>query len=529
MSNNHNHKHKKIHNFNNNLTKNILLLNNMSTDFGKTSKIINANYLNQKNLLLNSNTNANINVNNTNKQNNINNNNYIHEKNIFQNTKLYNVVKPTKYIKKRNYSNTLLHNNLITSSLTEGNINGNTNININTNTNIYQKKYNPIFHSKTLNLKNRTNPKKNNYLNNNNKNKQNINNILHNSNSFKLLSKSKSNIGFIKQPQYKNLIINTQEKNTTNNRKIFSTIGQINNLRIKTIKNNSGINNQKIINYNINNTMSNKNSKLSDSIPKKSGDNRENRENKENINILKKEIDNYKKELNNKEEIIQKQIIKINKLNNNYENCQNNLKNTQKLYDDLKIEYQEIKNNYSLVQDKISEYEKNINIMKKKEIKLMKVLYLIKERGIDLNSILNEVNQITFHEISATTPSNIKNENCKNNNNDKIINDDDINDKNENNNINNSNNYNIDNNSERNNIVNESRNSDLTVYFPDKIKMNNIMETKTGQNIPKLNFGYVPEYSSDSDSQQNNIIYHNTLMEEENLYFPKFTKFQNSA
>ena len=61
--------------------------------------------------------------------------------------------------------------------------------------------------------------------------------------------------------------------------------------------------------------------------------------------------------------------------------------------------------------------------------------------------------------------------------------------------------------------------------------MNNIMETKKGQNIPKLNFGYVPEYSSDSDSQQNNNngVYNNTLMEDENLYFPKFNKFQNSA
>ena len=516
-----NHKNKKNSNINmgKNLNKNLLLLNNMSTDFSKTTKLLNNNYLNKKNI----NTNSNI--------KNNNNNNYIYDKKIFQNTKLYNVVKPTKYIKKRNFSNSSIQNpnNLITSALTEGNL---------TNK---PKKFYSIFHSKTLKLNNRNiNIQKNQNIDNNtNKNKININNILHNSNSFKLMTKSKSNMVFTKQPQYKNLIINAQDKNTNGGGKIFSTIGQINNLRIKNIKYNSGNKkkSKKIIGTNVNNISNNNFNKISDSVPKKSGDTRE------KINNLEKVIENYKKEINNKEDIIKKQIIRINKLNNNLEKSQNNVKITQKKYNELEQEYNIMKNNFLLCKDKINEYENNIKTMKQKEIKLMQVLYLVKERGIDINSILAEVNQITFHELTSSLPSNnIKKENENNEENKENSNNiikeikgiNDNNDKNEKNeNDNNDYNTNINNNLNGNNQIEscgndfESERSDLTVYFQDKIKMNNIMETKTGQNIPKLNFGYLPEYSSDSDSQQNiNNIYNNTLIEEGNLYYPKFTKFQ---
>ena len=491
-------KHKFSKNYK--LNKNILLLKNISTDFNTTTKILNSNYLNHSKLSTNINT-------NTNFKNN-NNNNYIYDKKIFQNTKLYNVIKPTKKnIKKRNYSNSLNHNNLIVSSLTDGNINNN-----------YPKKYYSIFNSHTLKISRNLNPHKNKNL----ENKTSINTILKNSNSLKLLKKSKSNYSNLRQPLYKDFIINSQDKNSNNvNRKIISNVAQINNnnLKIKNINNNNSIN-KKIINQNPSNNNTSTNNKLSDSIPKRSGDN-----DKEKIKGLRKEIETYKKDINNKEDIIKKQMIKINELTNNFENNQNTLKNTQKKYDDLKQECQTIKNNYLLLKGKIDEYEKKINIMKNKEIKLFQVLYLIKERGIDINSILNEVNQITFHEPSSSfTQSNITKKINEVNDSNHIIDNIENSEKNNKDNINKNNNI-ID------NINNDSRESDLTVYFPDKIKMNNIMETKKGQNIPQLNFGYVPEYSSDSDSQQNNNngIYNNTLMEDENLYFPKFNKFQNSA
>ena len=473
------HKYLKEYNNNNKLNQKLYSLNNISTDFSKTIKIVNNNYINQRNVHTNSN------IHNTN-------NNYLYDKKLFKNTKLYNVIKPSKYFKNRNNSNSALHNNFMESSLTEGNFNNNS------------KKFVSIFHSHTFKINN-NNLKllKNQYNNINNlkikKTNTHINTLLQNSNSFKLLTKSKSNAVFTKQPHYKNIIIHARDKNNLNNKnKIVSTIGISNNLSMKNIKNYSGFsrNNKQILLHSNTNNISN-NNKLSDSMPKKSGDIRE------KIKGLKKEIENYKKEISNKDEIIKKQELKINKLNTDYENSQKVLENIQKKYDDLKKEYNVMKNNYKILKGKIVESEKNINFMKKKEMKLMQVLYLMKEKGVDINIFLNEVNQVTFHEITNSSQSGIKNQKNEEDNND--------------------------NNLIIKNIEDESGMSDITVYFPDKIKMNNIMETKCGQNIPKLNFGYVPEYSSDSDSgqtQKNSNIYNPQI---DNLFFPKFNKFQNSA
>ena len=193
----------------------------------------------------------------------------------------------------------------------------------------------------------------------------------------------------------------------------------------------------------------------------------------------------------------------------------------QEKYNNLKKYYNIMEKNYVVLKEKIVESEKNIKLMKQKELKLMEVLYLLKEKGIDINSVLNEVNQVTFHEVtSSPSPSDIKNN------------------KNEEYNDNKNNTDNIDNNliinSIRDNMNNESGISDLTVYFPDKIKMTNIMETKWGKNIPKLNFGYVPEYSDLDSGQQeqkndDDDYNYNIQMNDDNFFFPKFKKFQNSV
>ena len=120
----------------------------------------------------------------------------------------------------------------------------------------------------------------------------------------------------------------------------------------------------------------------------------------------------------------------------------------------------------------------------------MQVLFLIKERGIDINSFLNEVNQISFNTYNQE--------------------------------------YEI--NSERNNEdtnLNENSLSSITVYFPEKVKMKNIMETNWGKNIPKLNFGYVPEYTSENNTKndQNNMI-----VNDENVdFYQNIGKYQHSA
>ena len=492
---NYDHKYLKEYNNYNNPNKKITLLNNISTDFSKTTKVLNNNYMNQ----INAHTNA----------NNHNHNNYLYDKKVFKNTKLYNVIKPTKYIKKRNNSNSSLHNNYVEASLTDGNLNGNN-----------SKKFISIFHSNTFKINNRNlkiqkNP---NNMNNNiklKKTKTHVNTLLHNSNSFKILTKSKSNIGSINLPQYQNYAANNSRNKyaiNNNNIKIFSTLGLTNNLSLKNIKNYSRFsqNKKNVINTNINN-----NNKLSDSIPKRSEDMRE------KMKGLKKEIENYKKEINNKDQIIKNQDIKIKKLISENENCQKMIKNMHEKYNNLKKDYNIMEKNYVVLKEKIVESEKNIKLMKKKELKLMEVLYLIKEKGIDINSVLNEVSQVTFHEVtSSPSPSDIKNN------------------KNEEYNDNKNNIDNIDNNliinSIRDNMNNESGISDLTVYFPDKIKMTNIMETKWGKNIPKLNFGYVPEYSDLDSGQQeqkndDDDYNYNIQMNDDNFFFPKFKKFQNSV
>lgn len=105
-------------------------------------------------------------------------------------------------------------------------------------------------------------------------------------------------------------------------------------------------------------------------------------------------------------------------------------------------EYNILKNNFIILKNKNQENEKNIKTMNKKELKLMQVLFLIKERGIDINSFLNEVNNISFNEnVKELVINSIRDD-------DSNLNGNGINDL-----------------------------SGITVYFPDKVKMKNIMET----------------------------------------------------
>ena len=137
--------------------------------------------------------------------------------------------------------------------------------------------------------------------------------------------------------------------------------------------------------------------------------------------------------------------------------------------------------------------------MKHKEIKLMQVLYLMKEKGIDINSFLNEVNHITFNKKSQK-------ENFNENSYDNRLIIKSIRD-------------------EEN--QNDNDISGLTVYFPDKIKMNNIMDTNWGKNIPKLNFELVPEYSSESNTNKND---QNSMTDNQSLeYYQNYGKYQHSV
>ena len=415
--------HKYLKDYN--ITKKQVPINNISTDFTKTIKLLNNNYTYINN----------------------NKNNFSNKK-LFQNVKLYNLIKPNnnnKYLKKRNYSYSSMYNNL-----TGGNfINNNSNNLMSSLFNSNLIKYNQKHYNTNSNIK---------------------------PNKMLIKSKSNSNNGFIKKYPYKNLIIKTGEKNNINNKKLFSTFGIVNNLSIKNIKNYT----KKISNsYKKNNNYKLQINQISENIPKRSSDIQE------KINRYKKQIENYKKELYTKDDTIKKQIIKINEQNLIIQEMKKKLKKFEQ-------EYNILKNNFIILKNKNQENEKNIKTMTKKELKLMQVLFLIKERGIDINSFLNEVNNISFNEnVKELVINSIRDD-------DSNLNGNGINDL-----------------------------SGITVYFPDKVKMKNIMETNWGKNIPKLNFEYVPEYSSENNSDKND---QNNIVNDENAeFFQNIGKYQHSV
>lgn len=415
--------HKYLKDYN--ITKKQVPINNISTDFTKTIKLLNNNYTYINN----------------------NKNNFSNKK-LFQNVKLYNLIKPNnnnKYLKKRNYSYSSMYNNL-----TGGNfINNNSNNLMSSLFNSNLIKYNQKHYNTNSNIK---------------------------PNKMLIKSKSNSNNGFIKKYPYKNLIIKTGEKNNINNKKLFSTFGIVNNLSIKNIKNYT----KKISNsYKKNNNYKLQINQISENIPKRSSDIQE------KINRYKKQIENYKKELYTKDDTIKKQIIKINEQNLIIQEMKKKLKKFEQ-------EYNILKNNFIILKNKNQENEKNIKTMNKKELKLMQVLFLIKERGIDINSFLNEVNNISFNEnVKELVINSIRDD-------DSNLNGNGINDL-----------------------------SGITVYFPDKVKMKNIMETNWGKNIPKLNFEYVPEYSSENNSDKND---QNNIVNDENTeFFQNIGKYQHSV
>ena len=413
--------HKYLKDYN--IAKKQLPINNISSDFTKTIKLLNHNY------------------------SYINNKNNFSNKKLFQNVKLYNLIKPNnnKNFKKRNYSYTSMYNNLTGGNL----INNNSNNLLSSLFNSNLIKYNHKHYNTNSNIK---------------------------PNKILIKSKSNSNNGFIKKYPYKNLIIKTGEKNTINTKKLFSTFGMVNNISIKNIKNYT----KKISNsYKKNNNFKLQINQISENIPKKSSDIQE------KINKYKKQIENYKKELNTKDDTIKKQIIKINEQSLI-------IQNMKKKFKKIEQDYNILKNNYIILKNKNEENEKNIKTMTKKELKLMQVLFLIKERGIDINSFLDEVNQISFNEnAQGLVINSIRDE-------DSNINGNGINDM-----------------------------SGITVYFPDKVKMKNIMETNWGKNIPKLNFGYVPEYSSENNTDKND---QNNIVNDENAdFFQNIGKYQHSV
>ena len=412
-------------------TKKEPTLHTISVELKKTPNILYNNYQNYNNNQIKI-----INVTN----NNSNSNQINHGKNkIFKNIKLYDVSKHQNFIKKRKLK-TKKVNSIPGVSFTEINTNIKKSFSIN-NTHINQNNHNLNNFNNTINLYHKN-------YHSNNKNIIKIN---------KSLNKSKSNKIFLTAFKH-NYNIHSRNKNININTALIKSNTNSGYNRSFNNSNNKKLINSKINKYHINFSPAYTNHTISMSTQKNSKFN-ENRAKlvEDKIQKLIKEKENKEKEIKLKDKIIKEQENIINLLKQNEITLKEQNKIINDKYEDIKNNYENINNENKILKDKLYENEK---IYKEKELKLMRILYLLKEKGIDINSILNEVknesNNESLNKIEA----------------------------NEDNKLNNS--------------------SNLTIYFPDKVNMKNIMETKGAENIPKIDFNQVPDYSFQSEEEKQN-------------------------
>ena len=403
------------------LTKKDRALHTISVELKKTPNILYNNYqnynTNQIKIINLSNNNNNQIISNTNK--------------IFKNIKLYGVNKQNT-IKKRNIKTKKI-NIAPTVSFTE--TNGNIKKTFYTN-------YNTNFNN-TINLYRKSNPSNTNIKMN------------------KSLHKSKSNKYFLTPFQYYNINVHSRNKNISNALMKYNT----GNSYAKSFNNS---NNKKVISSKINkytinfspvnrttNLSSQKNNRNSDKKHKE-GSGGHSMTDKMIIEKLVKEKENKDKEIKYKDNIIKEQENIINLLKQNEKSLKEQTQIINNKYEDLKQKYQNVLNENAMLKEQSDNDNKNINFLKEKELKLMRMLYLIREKGIDINEILNEV---------------------KNESNNESIN------------------------RSQESFGNNNNSSTMTIYFPDKITMPNIMETKKAEIIPKIDFNQIPEYTFDEDKQ----------------------------
>jgi len=459
-----NNKYKEINyskQFQKKLNKKEVILHTISVELKKNPNTIYNNYSN-------STTNQIKIINLTN-----NNNNQIvpTKSKIFKNIKLYGVSKNVNFIKKRNIKTKKL-NNIPYVSFTEINTGfKKTYSNFNTNNN--------ITNNNVTNFNNTYNIYHKNYQTNNSNNAKNLSKIN------KSLPKSKSNQFFL-TPLYN---ANVYSRNKDMNNIIMKSNSNSNSCNTKTYNNSNNKKgaNTKHSKYHINfspkyanhsiSVSKQKNIKLSE-YKKRGLSSGGVPEDKIKIQKLEKERETKEKEIKYKDQIIKEQenIIKLLKQNEGQLKDQINVMN--KKYAEMKDSYANILNENELLNNKLLESENNVNFLKEKELKLMRMLYLIKEKGIDINTILNESNNDSFNKRELS----------------------------------------------ENNEPNTS--SNLTVYFPDKINMKNIMELKEVEKVPKIDFNQIPEYSFQSDEEKHNNNYdENPYQDEFNLNLSEDNNF----
>lgn len=165
------------------------------------------------------------------------------------------------------------------------------------------------------------------------------------------------------------------------------------------------------------------------------------------ISKFKAEIERLKSQLKEKDETIKKKDEIIKEKEKHLEISQNNLSAVKSRYSKMKDNYGNLLSDFKNMRKELEETQKEIKFLNEKELKLMQVIYLIKEKGINIDDVLNDVSQMGTSELNTLR-------------------------------------------------------SQDTVYFPDKVQMNDIMTTQKGKSIPKMDFGCIPSYHSDSSEEE---------------------------
>lgn len=170
---------------------------------------------------------------------------------------------------------------------------------------------------------------------------------------------------------------------------------------------------------------------------------------KVNIKKLKRDYDKAKAELTKKESQINSQANTIVKLEKEKEMQETKINSIKMRYGKIKEQLNSITVENKYLKEEIANSKIEVKFLQEKELKLMQVIYLIKERGINIDEVLADVSQM-------------------------------------------------------NQSINETDRSLMTtttVYFPDKVNMNDLAQSHQGK-IPILDFGNIPSYRSDSSTEK---------------------------
>jgi chromosome segregation ATPase len=142
----------------------------------------------------------------------------------------------------------------------------------------------------------------------------------------------------------------------------------------------------------------------------------------------------------------------LEKLNRDNQNFDNQIKTMKKQIKTLKSTMNSLSEENKTFKNSIKDYVSELEFLREKEMKMMEVMYILKNRGVQFDDIIKEAANIRKY---------------------------------------------------KENLTEESVTSNATVYFPDKISMSTGNLNKANVYIPPLNFSNIPNYESEDENKKN--------------------------